>query len=183
MTIAALRGRARGAGSEFALATDIRFASRERAVLGRFELGAGAVPGGGPAIRLPRLVGRGRALEILMSADDYNADLAERHGYVNRAIPDAQFAGFVDRFAERIARFDVRAIREMKAFVNAVSLPPANEFPPQMEAFFASAARPATQDRSRQLLALGLQKPGEAERHLGRYLDRLVTPEGLTGKA
>src|SRR6516225_3377969 len=177
VTIAALRGRARGAGSEFALATDIRFASRERAVLGRFELGAGAVPGGGPATRLPRLVGRGRALETLMSADDYDADLAERYGYVNRAIPDAQFVSFVDHFAQRIARFDVRAIREIKAFVNAVSLPPADEFPPQMDAFFASVARPATQDRTRQLFGLGLQQPGEAERHLSRYLERIVTPE------
>ena len=177
VTIAALRGRARGAGSEFALAADIRFASRERAVLARFELGPGAVPGGGPATRLPRLVGRGRALEILMSADDYDADLAERYGYVNRAIPDAQFVSFVDHFAQRIARFDVRAIREIKAFVNAVSLPPADEFPPQMDAFFASVERPATQDRTRQLFALGLQQRGDAERHLGRYLERLVTPE------
>jgi enoyl-CoA hydratase/carnithine racemase len=177
VTIAALRGRARGAGSEFALAADIRFASRERAVLAQFELGPGAVSGGGPASWLPRLVGRGRALEILMSADDYDADLAERYGYVNRSIPDAQFAGFVDRFAERIARFDVLAIREIKAFVNAVSLPATDEFPPQMNAFWASVARPATQDRTRQLFRLGLQQPGEAERHLGRYLERLVTPE------
>jgi enoyl-CoA hydratase/carnithine racemase len=183
VTIAALRGRARGAGSEFALAADIRFASRERAVLGQFELGPGAVPGGGPASRLPRLVGRGRALEILMSADDYDADLAERYGYVNRAIPDAQFVSFVDHFAQRIARFDVRAIREIKAFVNAVSLPPAEEFPPQMDAFFASVARPATQDRTRQLFDLGLQQRGEAERHLGRYLEQIVTPEGHTGEA
>jgi enoyl-CoA hydratase/carnithine racemase len=97
VTIAALRGRARGEGSEFALVTDIRFASGERAILGQFELGAGAVPSGGPASRLPRLVGRGRALEILISADDYDADLADRYGYVNRAIPDEQFAGFVAR--------------------------------------------------------------------------------------
>src|SRR6516165_8844064 len=181
--IAALRGRARGAGSEFALAADIRFASSERDVLAQFELGPGAVPGGGPPSRLPRLVGRGRALEILMSADDYDADLAERYGYVNRALPDAQFAGFVDRFAERIARLDVRAIREIKAFVNAVSLPPADEFPPQMDAFWASVARPATQARTRQLFGLGLQQPGEAERHLGRYLERIVTPEGYIGEA
>jgi hypothetical protein len=150
-----------------ALAADIRFASRERAVLARFELGPGAVPGGGPATRLPRLVGRGRALEILMSADDYDADLAERYGYVNRAIPDAQFVSFVDHFAQRIARFDVRAIREINSFVNTVSLPPTDELPPQMDAFFASVERPATQDRTRQLFALGLQQRGDAERHLG----------------
>jgi len=118
-----------------------------------------------------------------MSADDYDADLAERYGYVNRAIPDEQFDGFVTRFAERIARFDVRAIREIKAFVNAVSLPPPDEFPPQIDAFWASVARPATQDRTRQLFSLGLQQPGEAERNLGRYLERIVTPEGYTAEA
>ncbi|WP_250032372.1 enoyl-CoA hydratase/isomerase family protein [Paractinoplanes maris] len=177
ITISALRGRARGAGSEFALATDIRFASRERAVLGQFELGAGAVPGGGPATRLPRLVGRGRALEILAGAEDYNADLAERYGYVNRSIPDAEFVTFVDRFAERMAGFDTRALREMKAFVDTVTLPPAAEFPPQMNAFWTSVARPETQDRTRQLFELGLQQRGDAELHLGRYLDRLSRPE------
>ena len=113
-----------------------------------------------------------------MSADDYDADLAERYGYVNRAIPDAQFVSFVEHFAQRIARFDVRAIRQIKAFVNAVSLPPADEFPPQMDAFRASVERPATQDRTRQLFALGLQQRGETERHLGRYLEQIVTPEG-----
>jgi enoyl-CoA hydratase/carnithine racemase len=177
ITVAALRGRARGAGSEFALAADIRFASRERAVLGQFELGAGAVPGGGPATRLPRLVGRGRALEILASADDYDADLAERYGYVNRSIPDDEFTAFVDRFAERVATFDTRALREAKSFVNSVSLPPESEFPAQMDAFWASVARPETQARTQRLFALGLQQRGDAERHLGSYLDRIAPNE------
>ncbi len=177
VTVSAIRGRARGAGSEFALATDLRFASRERAVLGQFELGAGAVAGGGPASRLPRLVGRGRALEILVSADDYDADLAERYGYVNRSVPDADFVAFVDRFADRVAGFDVRALREVKAFVNAVSLPPDQEFPPQMAAFWTSVARPETQQRAAQLFGLGLQQRGEAEFRLGSYLERLA-PDG-----
>ena len=156
MTVSALRGRARGAGSEFALATDIRFASRERAVLSQFEVGGGAVPGGGPASRLPRLVGRGRALEILLGAEDFDADTAERYGYVNRSVPDADFDRFVDAFVQRVSRFDVRAIREVKAFVNDVTLPDDEEVAPQMAAFTRSVARPETQNLIGQLFALGL---------------------------
>src|SRR5712691_11611665 len=118
VTITALRGRARGAGSEFALASDIRFASRERAMLGQFEVGFGAILGGGPASRLPRLVGRGRAFEILLGGEDFDGALAERYGYVNRAIPDAAFDDFVDHFARRVATFDRRALADIKRFVN-----------------------------------------------------------------
>jgi enoyl-CoA hydratase/carnithine racemase len=181
VTIAAVRGRARGAGSELALASDIRFASRERAILGQFELGSGAVPGGGPSSRLPRLVGRGRALEILLSSSDYDGDLAERYGYVNRAIPDAEFEQFIDDFATRVSHFDVRAIQEIKSYVNAVTLPPDDEFPPQMAAFWNSVSRPETQDRVGQLFALGLQRESDAERDLGAYLDKVVPPKS-TGR-
>ena len=167
ITVSALRGRARGAGSEFALATDIRFASREKAVLGQFEIGAGAVPGGGPASRLPRLVGRGRALEILAGADDFDADTAERYGYVNRAVPDAEFVEFVEAFARRVSRFDVRALREVKAFVNDVSLPADAEFPPQMDAFARSVSRPETRHLAGQLFERGLQQRGDTELRLG----------------
>src|SRR5262245_52560055 len=104
-TISEIRGRTRGAGSEFVLATDIRFAS-EKAVLGQFEVSVGAVPGGGPMARLGRLVGRGRALEILLGGDDIPAALAAGYGYVNRLIPDADIEDFVDDFARRIATFD-----------------------------------------------------------------------------
>src|SRR5262245_63860388 len=97
VSIASIRGRARGAGSEFILATDIRFASRENALLGQFEVGAGFVPGGGPMARLSRLVGRGRALEILLVADDLDATQAELYGYVNRAIADAELDAEVER--------------------------------------------------------------------------------------
>ncbi|MGW7674639.1 enoyl-CoA hydratase/isomerase family protein [Streptomyces sp. NPDC054775] len=179
VTISAIRGRARGAGSEFALATDIRFASRERALLGQFEVGAGAVPGGGPSSRLSRLVGRGRALEILLSANDYDGDLAERYGYVNRSVPDASFEGFVREFAERISHFDVRAIDEVKQYVNAVTLPPDNEFPPQMEAFWVSVSRSETQERARQLFGLGLQQRAETELNLGAALERIVVPPAV----
>jgi enoyl-CoA hydratase/carnithine racemase len=179
VTISAIRGRARGAGSEFALATDIRFGSREKAILGQFELGSGAVPGGGTPSRLPRLIGRGRALEILLSADDYNADLAAEYGYINRAIPDDQFEEFVDSFAERVSRFDVRAIQEIKTYVDAVTLPPDEEFPPQMASFWKSVGRPETQDRAGQLFALGLQQEGGAELDLGAYLAKIRVPEAV----
>ncbi|MFD6286867.1 enoyl-CoA hydratase/isomerase family protein [Streptomyces sp. NPDC060205] len=179
VTISAIRGRARGAGSEFALATDIRFASREKAVLGQFELGTGAVPGGGPSSRLARLVGRGRSLEILLSANDFDGDLAERYGYVNRAVPDAEFGAFVEEFAVRISRFDVRAIEEVKQYVNAVTLPPDDEFPPQMAAFWKSVSRPETQDRAQQMFGLGLQQPGDTELNLGAALEDIVVPPAV----
>lgn len=89
VSIASIRGRATGVGSELALASDMRFASREKAILSQWEVGAGLVPGGGPMARLPRLMGRGRALEVLLGADDIHGDLAERYGYVNRSLPDA----------------------------------------------------------------------------------------------
>uniref|UniRef100_UPI000A00E211 enoyl-CoA hydratase/isomerase family protein n=1 Tax=Mycobacterium avium TaxID=1764 RepID=UPI000A00E211 len=123
VTISAIRGRARAAGSELALATDIRFASRERAILGQFEVGFAAIPGGGPSSRLPTIVGRGRALEILLGGHDFTGELAERYGYVNRAIPDAEFDAFVDAFAHRVSRFDLLALADIKRFVNNASLP------------------------------------------------------------
>jgi enoyl-CoA hydratase/carnithine racemase len=114
VTISAIRGRARAAGSEFVLATDMRFASREKAILGQFEVGIAAIPGGGPSTRLPGIVGRGRAFEILLGGDDFDGELAERYGYVNRAIPDAEFVQFVDAFAERVSRFDLLALADIK---------------------------------------------------------------------
>src|SRR5215813_2467781 len=110
VTIALLRGRATGNGSELALACDMRFASREKAILSQWEVGVGLVPGGGPMARMPRLMGRGRALEVLLSADDIDGDLAQLYGYVNRSLPDAELDGFVDALATRIASFDKRAI-------------------------------------------------------------------------
>jgi enoyl-CoA hydratase/carnithine racemase len=109
-SIALIRGRATGVGSELALASDMRFASRDKAILSQWEVGAGLVPGGGPMARLPRLIGRGRALEVLLGADDIRGDLAELYGYVNRALPDAELDDFVDALAIRIASFDKRAI-------------------------------------------------------------------------
>jgi enoyl-CoA hydratase/carnithine racemase len=143
VTISSIRGRARGAGSEFVIATDLRFASREKAVLGQFEIGVGAIPGGGPASRLPALVGRGRAFEILFGGRDFDGELAERYGYVNRALPDAELDGFVDAFATRASKSDVQAIRDIKKFVNLATLRPENELAEQIDAFFAAVGRPA----------------------------------------
>ena len=177
VTIAAIRGRARGAGSEFVLASDIRFASRERAVLGQFEVGLGAIPGGGPASRLPRLVGRGRALEILLGGKDFDGALAELYGYVNRAIPDAAFDDFVDHFARRVATFDRQALADMKRFVNDVSLPADAEFPPQMDACLQAAAGSAFQARASKLFELGLQQRSDVELRLGEYVGQLAAPD------
>src|SRR5713226_959335 len=173
VTISAIRGRARAAGSEFALASDIRFASRERAVLGQIEVGFGAIPGGGPASRLPGLVGRGRAFEILLGGEDFDGALAERYGYVNRAIADLEFEGFVDRFARRVSTFDRQALDDIKHFINRVSLPADEEFPPQMDAFWRAVARPALQARAKKAFELGLQKRTDIELRLGEYVEQI----------
>ena len=173
VSIASIRGRATGVGSELALACDMRFASREKAILSQFEVGAGLVPGGGPMARLPRLIGRGRALEVLLGADDIPGELAERYGYVNRALPDADLDGFVEALAVRIASFDKQAIVETKNFVNIASLPPDAEIAPEWDACIASLQRPAGQRRIKTLLARGLHKPGDVESRLGYHLGQL----------
>src|SRR5262250_289060 len=173
VSIASIRGRATGVGSELALACDMRFASRERAVLSHFEVGAGIVPGGGPMARLPRLMGRGRALEVLLGADDIPGDLAERYGYVNRALPDSDLDEFVDSLASRIASFDKRAINETKHFVDVASLPPDYEIAPEWDVCFAAIMRPAAQKRIKKLMERGFHKPGDVENRLGYYVGQL----------
>ena len=123
VSIASIRGRVRGAGSEFVLACDLRFASRENALLDHFEPAAGVVPEGDPPSRLPRLVGRGRALEILL-ADHFHAPRAELYGYVNRAIADDRLDDEVEAMAARLAGFDHDAIASAKAYVDNVTPPP-----------------------------------------------------------
>ncbi|WP_426536533.1 enoyl-CoA hydratase/isomerase family protein [Bradyrhizobium sp. McL0615] len=172
-SIASIRGRATGVGSELALASDMRFASREKAILSQWEVGAGLVPGGGPMARLPRLIGRGRALEVLLSADDINGDLAERYGYVNRSLPDAELDGFVDALAMRIASFDKRAIAETKRLVNVASLPSDAEIAPEWDAFLASVQRPASQNRIQKLLERGFHRAGDVENRLGFHVGQL----------
>src|SRR5467141_3291323 len=118
VSIALIRGRATGNGSELALACDMSFASRERALFSQWEVGAGVVPGGGPMARLPRIIGRGRALAVLLSSEDIRGADAEIFGYVNRALPDAELDNFVDALATRIASFDKWAIANTKRLVN-----------------------------------------------------------------
>jgi enoyl-CoA hydratase/carnithine racemase len=132
VSIASIRGRVRGAGSEFALACDLRFASRENALLGQFEVGTGVVPGGGPMARLSRLVGRGRALEILLVADDLDGPRAERYGYVNRVIADDRLDDEVEEIASRLARFDHDAIARTKSSVDQVTLPADSDLEPRL---------------------------------------------------
>lgn len=168
VSIASIRGRARGAGSEFVLACDLRFASRENTLLGQFEVGTGVVPGGGPMARLSRLVGRGRALEILLVADDLDGARAEQYGYVNRAVADDQLDDEVEAIATRLARFDHEALACTKSYVDEVTLPADGEFVPALADFFESFGRPVQQARLARLEELGLNTDSDLERSLGR---------------
>jgi enoyl-CoA hydratase/carnithine racemase len=168
VSIASVRGRARGAGSEFILACDMRFASRESTLVGQPEVGLSVVPGGGPMARLARLVGRGRALEILLVADDLDGPRAEQYGYVNRTIADDRLSDEVDAIASRLARFDRQAIARTKSYVDQVTLPAESEFPPALADFFELLGRPAQQAQFARLEALGLNSDSDLERSLGR---------------
>ena len=123
--------------------------------------------------RLPRLIGRGRALEVLLGADDIPGDLAERYGYVNRSLPDAELDEFVEGLATRIASFDKRVIGETKRFADVASLPPDYEIAPEWDVCFASIMRPPAQERISALLEQGLHKPGDVENRLGHYVGRI----------
>jgi enoyl-CoA hydratase/carnithine racemase len=168
VSIASIRGRARGAGSEFILACDLRFASRENTLVGQPEVGFSVVPGGGPMARLSRLVGRGRALEILLVADDLDGPRAEQYGYVNRVIADEQLEAEVEAIAARLARFDREAVARTKSYVDRVTLPPDSEFPAALADFFEMLGRPAQRVQNARLEALGLNTDSDFERSLGR---------------
>jgi enoyl-CoA hydratase/carnithine racemase len=178
VSIAAVRGRARGAGSEFVLACDLRFASRENAVLGQFEVGAGFIPGGGPMARLSRLVGRGRALEILLVADDFDGPRAEQYGYVNRTVPDGQLDEEIDAIASRLALFDHDAIARTKLHVDHATLPSDSELAAALPDFFGGFARPGTLARAARLEELGLNADGDLERRLGSRVVEASTAGG-----
>jgi enoyl-CoA hydratase/carnithine racemase len=179
VSIASIRGRARGAGSEFVLACDLRFASRENALLGQFEVGAGVVPGGGPMARLSRLVGRGRALEILLVGDDFDGPRAEQYGYVNRAIADDQLDGEVDAIASRLARFDHDAIARTKSHVDRVTLPANSELPPALADFFELSGGSRQRQQFARLEALGLNTDSDLERRLGQRVVEATRPASL----
>src|SRR5882757_2412219 len=175
VSIAKIRGCVRGASSEFVLACDMRFASRENTRLGQPEVGVGVHPGGGGAERLPLLVARGRALEIVLGANDFVGDTAERYGYVNRALPDAELDGFVDVLARRIASFDRRAIAAAKNLINQVSLPSADRLLAAITSFQTALTWPEAQQRIEALLKRGLQRESDFENRwpalLGTLLD------------
>jgi enoyl-CoA hydratase/carnithine racemase len=173
VSIALIRGRATGNGSEIALACDMSFASREKAVLSQWEVGVGLVAGGGPMARLPRQMGRQRALEVLLSSDDIGGDLAQAYGYVNRSLPDSELDGFVDELAKRIASFDKWAIANTKRLVSAASLPQDVEIAAGWDACMTSIARPAAQGRIKALFEQGFHRPGDAEDRLGFYVGQL----------
>jgi enoyl-CoA hydratase/carnithine racemase len=172
-SIALIRGRATGNGSEITLACDMSFASREKTIISQWEVGVGMVAGGGPMARLPRLIGRNRALEVLLSSEDVRAEQAEAYGYINRALPDAELDAYVEALAARIAKFDKWAIANTKHLVNEASLPPDVEIRAGWDACMASVKRPAAQERIKALLEQGLQKPGDSENRLGFYVGQL----------
>jgi enoyl-CoA hydratase/carnithine racemase len=148
ITVGALRGRARGIGNELLMALDVRFASRERAVLGQLEIGSGIIPGCGGMQRLWRLTGRARALEIIASGEDYSAPAAELYGWINRAVPDDELDAFVERFARRIASFDAEALRAVKQILNQEAAPPsAQSLASTHQRFAGLLARPSVQAR------------------------------------
>jgi enoyl-CoA hydratase/carnithine racemase len=173
VSIALIRGRATGNGSEIALASDMSFASREKAVLSQWEVGVGLVAGGGPMARLPRQMGRQRALEVLLSSNDIGGDLAEAYGYVNRSLADSELDSFVDALATRIASFDKWAIANTKRLVSAASLPPDVEIAAGWDACMASIARPAAQGKIKALFEQGFHRPGDAEDRLGFHVGQL----------
>src|SRR2546425_84412 len=174
VSIAKIRGCLRGASSEFVLACDMRFASRENTRLGHPEVGVGVNPGGGGTERLPLLVGRGRALEIVLGADDFDGATAERYGYVNRALPDVELDQFVDGLARRIASFDKHPIAAAKHLVNQVSLPYADRLLDALNSFTTALTWPETQQRIQALLKLGLQRDGDFEKRWPALLGTLL---------
>jgi len=181
VSLARIRGCVRGVSSEFVLACDMRFASRENTKLGHPELGVGLHPGGGGTERLPHLVGRGRALEIVLSANDFNGDTAERYGYVNRSLPDSELDGFVDALARRIASFDRRALIAAKNLVNQVSLPPSDRLLDAFTSFGTALTWPEAQRRIGAVLERGLQRDAAFEKNWPDVLGTLGDTEKKSG--
>jgi enoyl-CoA hydratase/carnithine racemase len=170
-SIASIRGRARGLGSEFIQAMDMRFASKEKAIFAQVEIGIGAFPGGGGMERLHLLTGKARALEILLGGNDYDADTAAAYGWINRAIADADLDDFVDNFANRIASFDKKIIATIKSIINARAINPTNEHIMETQTrFFAALAEPEATVRLKTLFGKGLQQHGDLELNLANCI-------------
>jgi enoyl-CoA hydratase/carnithine racemase len=174
ISIALIRGRARGIGSEIALGCDMRFASIENAILGQPEVGVGLVPGGGAMERLPMLIGRARAIEIVVGADDFDAATAERYGWINRALPDLELDEFVLGLARRIASFDKQAVTAAKRIISRDAIPSAEKLKESQATFAQAFTWPETKARAKRCLELGMNKPGDFEMRLGEYLPTLA---------
>jgi len=157
VSIAQIEGRVRGVGSEFVLACDMRFAARESAIFGQFEPAFGVIPGAGGAQHLARLMGRGRALEVMLSAEDYDAELAERYGWINRALPADEIDGFVGSLAHRIAKFPAAGQVVVKERVNAIALPSEDEFRRDSDLFLEGTRSSEFQDRMQAAMKRGFQ--------------------------
>ena len=172
VTIAQIEGRVRGAGSEFVLACDMRFAARESAIFAQFEPALGVIPGGGAAQHLVRLMGRARALEVMLSAEDYDAELAERYGWINRALPADALGDFVRSLARRIASFPAAGHAAVKDRVNGIALPPAEDFRRDSDLFGEGVSSPEVQSRIGAVMKRGFQTR-DAEMALARMLGSL----------
>jgi len=166
VTIAAIRGITRGAGSELVLAMDMRFASLEKARLAQVEIALNAVTGGGASGRLPSLAGRGRTMEILLGAEDFDGALAEKYGYVNRAIPDAEFEQWITDFATRVSGWDHQAIVEVKEFINKYTRLPDAEYPLHSDAYWGAVMNPAVGATVGRLIEKGMQERSPLEYNL-----------------
>jgi enoyl-CoA hydratase/carnithine racemase len=172
ITIAQIEGRVRGVGSEFVLACDMRFAARESAIFGQFEPAFGVIPGAGAVQHLTRLMGRGRALEVLLSADDYDAEIAERYGWINRALPAAELNEFVRSLALRIASFPAAGHAVVKNRVNAIALASAEEIRRDSDLFIQGVGASEYQRQMQAALKRGFQTR-DAVMNLGRMLGDL----------
>jgi enoyl-CoA hydratase/carnithine racemase len=170
VSIAKIRGRTRGIGNEFVLACDMRFASRQNALFGNPEVGVGLIPGGGALEWLPRLVGRSRALEIVLGADDFDADIAERYGWVNRTLDDNDLDSFVDTLVRRLASFDREVLAAAKAQINRFGTPTATELRSSNDMIFPMLTLPAAQARRARIRDIGYGVPSDFELNFGRYL-------------
>jgi enoyl-CoA hydratase/carnithine racemase len=175
VTIAQIEGRVRGAGSEFVLACDMRFAAQESAIFGQLEAAFGLMQGAGGIQHLARLMGRGRALEVLLSAEDYDAELTERYGWINRALPAATLGDFIKSLAHRIASFPVVGRSVIKERVNGIALAPADEFRRDSDLFLNCARTPESQAQTETAMKRGFQTR-KAKIDLGRMLGELVDP-------
>jgi enoyl-CoA hydratase/carnithine racemase len=173
ITIAKIAGRVRGAGSEFALACDMRFASKERAIFGQIESSFGVVPGGGAVQHLTRLMGRGRAMEVLCGAQDYSAEVAERYGWVNRALPDSELDEFVESLAYRMATFPHDGLVANKDRVNSIALASVDDYRADSTLFGTGFTQAEVQRRAHLMLERGLQKEGDFELNFGREVGHL----------